>query len=104
MIEVVVAMFIISMSISLTATLFASVFGSSQQYLKQQAWFAMNQWVNDCRKLRDTSPLSKDFDVFVLEKTVVEENAAAGLWQIKFEAFSPQGKLLVYRTILLEAD
>lgn len=101
-VEVVTAMLIISLSMAATGILFAQVFGSSRRFVRHEAWFAANLWVEECRLMRDVKPESLELPHFTLVKTSDQMDADKNLWLVTIEATTPGGALLVQRRFLLE--
>lgn len=103
-IEVVTALTIISVSLSLTGVLFASVFNSHNRYLKSQAWFVVNEWVSDTRMTKEVEQEDKDYQLFVVTKKRKTIDADYGLVLITIQAIDLQGKELAMRNFYMHIE
>ena len=101
-IEVVVAIFIISMTIALSGVLFNNVFSSSDRMLKQRAWYEVNRLLSETLSTKNTEALLLEQDHYTVTKQSQIVDEAKGLWLIVFEAREPDEKLLVARKVYLE--
>jgi Tfp pilus assembly protein PilV len=86
-IEVVIALFIISISIALTGSLFTKVFQSSKRVLQQKAWYDLNEWSNQVKLTKDIKESIFVKDVYSLEKNALLIDESKGLWQVNMIAF-----------------
>jgi hypothetical protein len=100
--EVVTALLIISLSIALTGVLFANVFSSSGRYLRQEAWFAVNECFNVTRLTKDVESMENVMPKFSIEKTSVKVEGVNDLWIVKIEALTSEGKILATRQLMVE--
>lgn len=102
--EVVVALIIISASIALTGTLFSSVFNSSSRIIKQQVWYDVNNQINLIKHSGKAEVLEIDKGIYVLISEVDVWDESKGLVNIKVYGTDTKGKLLVKRRFFLEAE
>lgn len=100
--EVVTAMLIISLSMALTGMLFANVFGSSARYLKQEAWFTVNEYVNATIQKNDVESLEFVLSKFTVVKTCEKADSVDDLWVVTINAVTKEGKVLVTRKFMIE--
>jgi hypothetical protein len=100
--EVVTAMLIISLSMALTGMLFANVFGSSGRYLKQEAWFIVNEYVNATIQKKDVEPFETVLSKFSIEKTSTKAESINDLWIVTIDATTKEGKVLAMRKFMIE--
>ncbi|MBR8534936.1 hypothetical protein KDU71_05135 [Carboxylicivirga sediminis] len=101
-IEVVVAIFIISMSIALSGVLFNTVFSSSDRLLKQRAWYDTNHLVNEVITTKNTEPLILEKQLYTVSKQTQLMDEAKGLWLIQINATQGEDKLLASRRLYIE--
>jgi hypothetical protein len=103
-IEVVTGLFIISLSIALTGVLFANVFDSSGRMLKQQAWFATNEWRSQVLLTGNIVSEEIDKGYYIINKESALVDETKGLWMINIEAFKPEGDILTSCKFFMEVD
>jgi hypothetical protein len=102
--EVVVGIFIISLSLALTGSLFAQVFASSDRMLKQKAWFAENKIGNEVVLSENTETETIEYPSFTIIKTGEPVDQKKELWMIKIEAFDSNKKMIISRRFLLKKE
>jgi Tfp pilus assembly protein PilV len=101
-IEVVVAIFIISLSIALSGVLFNNVFSSSDRLLKQRAWYDVNQMLCQAELSKDTEAFIIEKNHYTLSKQAQMIDESKGLWRLQIEARQINEKVLAIRRIYLE--
>ncbi len=86
LIEVVVGLFIISLSIALAGTLFAQVFDSSKRIITQKAWYDVNMWRSQVYLTNSIESEEKAKKVYRLIKHCELQNENKGLWLVNIKA------------------
>lgn len=100
--EVITAMVIISLSISLTGVLFANVFNSSKRMLKQQARFKLNEIGNLTFIDKDITEIEIELSSLVVKKKSIVIDKEKGLWLVVLEAQDKAGEVLTRKRLFIE--
>ena len=103
-IEVVVGLFIISLSIALTGVLFAKLFNSSSRMLKQRVWHHVNQVANDVHLNQNVEALAVDHKNYTIARQTELIDEKKGLWKIRIVAHDKQEQELVSRRFIMEIN
>jgi hypothetical protein len=100
--EVVTAMLIISLSMALTGMLVADIFGSSGRYLRHEAWFDVNKYVNITKAAKNIEPVQEVLPRYKIEKSSYKAENENDLWIVIVNAIANDGKVLVTRKFMME--
>ncbi|GAO31955.1 PulJ/GspJ family protein [Geofilum rubicundum] len=102
--EVVVALIIISASIGLTGTFFSSVFNTSSRMIKQQAWYDINEQINHIKHHITAEPLEIDRGHYLLRIEVDIMDEEMGLAYVTVYGIDNKGMQLVERRFFFELE
>ncbi|HLW06259.1 MAG TPA: hypothetical protein VKY45_01750 [Marinilabiliaceae bacterium] len=100
--EVVVALIIVSIAFGLTGTFFTSIFGSSKRMVKIQAWHDMNEHINRIRNSSSIESLEIDRGLYYLKTEVERLNEESGLSYVKVSSLDKHDVLIVQRKFFVD--
>lgn len=101
-IEVVVALFLISLSIALTGVFFARVMDQSQRMMKLKAWYQLNEYCHKTQLNQNTDSEVMETDLLVLTRESVLLDEEKGLWETNLIVKDKRDKVLATRRLLWE--
>lgn len=103
-IEVVIALLIVSLSIALTGMLFASFFDASQRMVKQQAWYDVENYCNRLKLEKVIESAEIDRGPYTIVSNVEQVNEFAGVICIEVFGIDQDGDRIVMRKFYLESE
>lgn len=101
-IEVVVAILLISLSMALSGVLFASLFNSSERVLKQRAWYEVSQIAHHTRWTADMEAVVVEKQGVQIQKKTERLDEDKGIWLVIIQAMDTQQKHLAQRRFLMQ--